>query len=912
MIDYKYAGLFEEDNVIKQWIIDYGSGRIENEDLDSQSIELTENLCSEPELRFGCCESSCLKFKCTNIAKSLAGTWLTVSVILNHHEDEPFLVGKYKVESDKLTADRMHREVIAYDAMHDIIKTDVSEWYNFIFRKEGSTISIKGLRIALAIKFGLFFKEQELINDAVLIEKTINPESLSGKDILSAICEINGCFCRINRKGWLAFVYLDQDTMGLYPSETLYPDHAPDYLPQSKTERLYPQEPDSFEIRRSNCISCQYEDYVVKPITKLQIRQEEQDVGVIVPQGEVTENDNCYVIEDNFLVYGKGAEEMTVIAQNILRKITDIVYRPFAADVRGNLCLEVGDAIRISTRYDIVESYILNRNIKGGQALRDNISSQGVEKYAEKINSVQKSIVQLKGKTNMLERNVEQTRSTITDVEQGLQSEILQKADEIKTTVSKSTSKYDTLDYNVTLFGFEDAGAIKYKPSENNGKYYLNQDNGKLYRSNGTSWVFIRQLKLITENLSSQIDQTADRITQEVADRTEAGKELSSRIEQTVKSISLKVENGDKQAGIKIYVEKEGSDGKPIETEAQGKIDMSGLVSFTNLSSNDGTTVINGGNIKTGQISCDRLNGGTIKGQTFQGGTIVGANIEGKNAYYLYDSDFDDRYRIVYFKSDNTSDTELRFGRLSKNEMESGFNYISFKDISQDKEFHVYSGNAYMHCPLDVRHIYSDGYIDFMNENEENGIRAYGPDGRKHFILGYSPQNNNTHVGMPKSDLNSSTTILQGNQVNLESASGMSTVSDARLKNSFKPLDEFDSVYMDIEPCAFKYNAGTSGRYHFGVKAQNVKEAFEKNGYTTQDFGGFVQMSDDPQNEDYCGIKDPMGIIYTEFTMWNMHKIQRQQKEIEFLHGKLAEQQQKLEKLRKDMLLLMERIDENE
>ena len=112
-------------------------------------------------------------------------------------------------------------------------------------------------------------------------------------------------------------------------------------------------------------------------------------------------------------------------------------------------------------------------------------------------------------------------------------------------------------------------------------------------------------------------------------------------------------------------------------------------------------------------------------------------------------------------------------------------------------------------------------------------------------------------------------------------------------------MDEFDSVYMDIEPCAFKYNNGTSGRYHFGAKAQNIKEAFEKHGYTTQDFGGFVQMADNPENEDYCGIDDPMGIIYTEFTMWNTHMIQK-------LCKKIEEQQSEIDLLKKSVSFLME------
>ena len=130
---------------------------------------------------------------------------------------------------------------------------------------------------------------------------------------------------------------------------------------------------------------------------------------------------------------------------------------------------------------------------------------------------------------------------------------------------------------------------------------------------------------------------------------------------------------------------------------------------------------------------------------------------------------------------------------------------------------------------------------------------------------------------------------LRGQTVSAPYNSGVTVQSDERLKNSFKPLDEFDDVFMDIDPCAFKYNNGTSGRFHFGVRAQNVKAAFERHGYTTQDFGGFIQMQDSPDSECYCGVDDPMGIIYTEFTMWNTHMIQKLHKENHLLKQRLNE-----------------------
>lgn len=87
---------------------------------------------------------------------------------------------------------------------------------------------------------------------------------------------------------------------------------------------------------------CQYEDYVVRQINKLRIRREENDIGATYPDTAPSDKDNVYVIEDNFLVYGKSAAHLQTIAQNLYSKITGIVYRPFNADCVGNPCFEVG------------------------------------------------------------------------------------------------------------------------------------------------------------------------------------------------------------------------------------------------------------------------------------------------------------------------------------------------------------------------------------------------------------------------------------------------------------------------------------------------------------------------------------------------------------------------------------------
>ncbi len=121
------------------------------------------------------------------------------------------------------------------------------------------------------------------------------------------------------------------------------------------------------------------------------------------------------------------------------------------------------------------------------------------------------------------------------------------------------------------------------------------------------------------------------------------------------------------------------------------------------------------------------------------------------------------------------------------------------------------------------------------------------------------------------------------------SAPGVTNTSDERLKNSFKNLDEFDEVFMDLNPIAFKYNNGKSDRYHFGFGANAVKNALLNHGFTTKDFAGFVQMTNAFNDEEYSGITDPMGLRYTEFISWNTHMIQKLYKEIDYLKSEILQ-----------------------
>ena len=96
------------------------------------------------------------------------------------------------------------------------------------------------------------------------------------------------------------------------------------------------------------------------------------------------------------------------------------------------------------------------------------------------------------------------------------------------------------------------------------------------------------------EKLKSSVRQTSEAITAEVTRAKGQEQALSSKIEQTAKSITLSVENGEQSSTIKLT-------GNGIEAQSR-TIKFTGKMLFaSNLT--DGETEISGGNIKTGKIT---------------------------------------------------------------------------------------------------------------------------------------------------------------------------------------------------------------------------------------------------------------------------------------------------------------------
>lgn len=202
--------------------------------------------------------------------------------------------------------------------------------------------------------------------------------SITGRDVVRSLLEINGCFYRLNRStGKPEFVYCNKS--GLYPSISLYPRNV-----------LYPRMGPNEVITRDQYQSFIQEDYTVQKFGKIQILKNitsNQTKSVV--EWEYTGDDkyiNSYLIEDNIFYCNKdmlydydNMPEVSEMLQNMWSRISNMDYTPCVLVSKGMPWVECGDRVLALTKYGGAESFVFHRTLKGIQSLTDTFESEGDE-----------------------------------------------------------------------------------------------------------------------------------------------------------------------------------------------------------------------------------------------------------------------------------------------------------------------------------------------------------------------------------------------------------------------------------------------------------------------------------------------------------------------------------------------------
>lgn len=445
MINSSLKEKYWDSSTDKQMVISVvgTNQKIDNSMLEIGTFSLEESLCSESELKFGACEANCVKFTARNTAGNIIGKTISIEETIDGDSQNPMPYGVFKAASDVPTADRTKRQITAYDAMYDIINTDVKAWYAGL----SFPMTLRQFRDSFFAHLGIAQVETSLVNDSMTVNKTIvatqtddssavtEESAISGKTVVTAICEINGCFGNINREGKFEYVFLKAITSALYPAEDLFP-----------ADNLFPSDANT-ESMTGHYITFDYEDFQSKEITQLEIKTSEDNAGAIVGTAG-----NNYSIAGNFLVSDKTGAELEQIANNLLPIMAKAAYTPIkSCTCVGNPCLTLGEPIRFNTTREIVETYLLQRTLTGVQSKRDSISAQGTQTHSAKVNSIRDTIESVERRTGKLERNADHLQSTYEDLEEQTNTKFEQTAKSISAEVNRAQKAEGQLDASLEL-----------------------------------------------------------------------------------------------------------------------------------------------------------------------------------------------------------------------------------------------------------------------------------------------------------------------------------------------------------------------------------------------------------------------------------------------------------------------------
>jgi predicted nucleic acid-binding Zn-ribbon protein len=246
---------------------------------------------------------------------------------------------------------------------------------------------------------GIELASSSFLNSDFVIQKNYNGENVTGRQIIQWVSQLAASFVTIDAYGRLELRWYSEKNYLV--DESVYTDVT-------------------------------VAEYMTQTIDKVQIRTTENDVGVIVPPDET--KTNAYIIENNPLMYAEADAELRPAAEKIFNALKNLSYTPCTVKtVWGNPFVRAGDIITVRTRKgQTLRLMIMTHKLTGVRALKSEFSATGNEIRDVQANSVNQSIQQLRGKTNELHRDIEETRSELKDTANQLQTEIRQTAEEIR------------------------------------------------------------------------------------------------------------------------------------------------------------------------------------------------------------------------------------------------------------------------------------------------------------------------------------------------------------------------------------------------------------------------------------------------------------------------------------------------
>ena len=180
-------------------------------------------------------------------------------------------------------------------------------------------------------------------------------DDLTCRQIISWAAEAAGCYAHMNADGKLQFLT---------------------YADKRSTVKITPDGASSSTAYYADSLS--YEDYTVKAIEKVQIRQSDSDVGVIYPDS--TTATNTYAVQGNLLLTIGTEANLKTVVQNLYNALKNVTYTPCKVAVPSSSGLACGQIVHVKDACGReFDTYLMSATISSGKASFESVGSASRE-----------------------------------------------------------------------------------------------------------------------------------------------------------------------------------------------------------------------------------------------------------------------------------------------------------------------------------------------------------------------------------------------------------------------------------------------------------------------------------------------------------------------------------------------------
>ena len=305
-------------------------------------------------------------------------------------------------------------------------------------------------------------------------------DDLTCRQIISWAAEAAGCYAHMNADGKLQFLT---------------------YTDKRSTAKITPDGARSSTAYYADSLS--YEDYTVKAIEKVQIRQSDSDVGVIYPDS--TTATNTYAVQGNLLLTTGTEANLKTVVQNLYNVLKSVTYTPCKVSVPSSSGLACGQIVHVKdARGREFDTYLMSATISSGKASFESVGSASRESSSA-VNS--QSYKNLTGKMLEIKTSVDGLEVKASDLT-GKYTDLKATVDGLSSEVKKDTKITGGGNLILGSESFKNAalqggGTVEY--NDDGSATVTNSNSLKIFDFNTTSTRIVKGVTLCISVMYKQV-----------------------------------------------------------------------------------------------------------------------------------------------------------------------------------------------------------------------------------------------------------------------------------------------------------------------------------------------------------------------------------------------------------------------